>query len=157
MLDGGKGLIEVVQQLPPLLVVLRTAKAHGVVLSAVPFHEQQVGAWALQAPRQCQAPKAGHARNDLLGLPEGGLEVILVAPSDRQQRMLESHFAMVAAVAVGPTARGAAGDVNNPVPQRDPVTAPATRMLGPWTSVWMTVSSSRSLVAGLQTWLGSLD
>lgn len=120
MLDGGKGLIEVVQQLAPLLVVLRTAKAHGVVLQAVPFHEQQVGARALQAPRQCQAPEAGHTHNDLLGLPEGGLEVILVARSDRQQRMLESHFAMVAAVAVGPAVRGAAPrDVNTPVSQRD--------------------------------------
>lgn len=64
MIYDGKGLIEVVQQLAPLLVVLRTAKAHGVILQAV--------------------------------------------PSDRQQRMLKSHFAMVAAVAVGPALRGAA-------------------------------------------------
>ena len=121
MLYDGKGLIEVVQQLAPLLVVLRTAKAHGVVLQAVPFHEQQVGARALQAPRQCQAPETGHTRNDPLGLPEGGLEVILVARSDRQQRMLESHFAMVAAVAVGPAVRGAAPRyVNTPVSQREP-------------------------------------
>ena len=123
MLYDGKGLIEVVQQLAPLLVVLRTAKAHGVVLQAVPFHEQQVGARALQAPRQCQAPEAGHARNDPLGLPEGGLEVILVARSDRQQRMLESHFAMVAVVAVGPAVR---------VLPRATSTLPSHRGIGIW-------------------------
>lgn len=83
MLDSGKGLREVVQQLAPLLVLLRTARAHSAVLQFVPFHQQQVGARTLQAPRQGQASEAGHACNDRLRLPEGGLEVVFVARPDR--------------------------------------------------------------------------
>src|SRR3954467_13058513 len=87
------------QEGPPLLVLRRPAKADGVVLQPIPFHEKQVRARLLQAPRQRQATEPRHAPDDRLGLRERRLEGLLLAWLDRQQRMLKDHGEMIAGAA----------------------------------------------------------
>ena len=50
VLDGGEGIVEVVQQGFPLLVLGGFAEPDGVILQRCPFHEEEVGVRALQAP-----------------------------------------------------------------------------------------------------------
>src|SRR3954451_13883064 len=87
------------QKGPPPLVLRRPAKADGVVLQPIPFHEKQVCARLLQASRQRQATEPRHAPDDRLGLRERHLEGLLLAWLDRQQRMLKDHGEMIAAAA----------------------------------------------------------
>lgn len=74
---------------------LRQARLFGSVFASssvlTPFflgcvRQQQVGDRALQAPGQCQASEAGHARNGRLGASDGGLEVVFVARPVRQRK-----------------------------------------------------------------------
>src|SRR3954465_13597184 len=87
------------QEGPPLLVLRRPAKADGVVLQPIPFHEKQVRARLLQAPRQRQATEPRHAPDDGLGLRERRLEGLLLAWLDRQTRMLKDQGEMIAGAA----------------------------------------------------------
>ena len=112
VLDDRERLVEVVEQLAPLLISGRSAEALGVVLERLPLHEEQVSGRTFQAAGQRQAEEAALRRDDLSRLGEGSLEVGLAAGDDGQDGLFEDHRAIVsrapAVVAATTTTTGAA-------------------------------------------------
>lgn len=73
----GERLVEVVQQAFPLLVLLRSSEAGGVILQVAPFDEQQLFALIFEAVVQFVRDAAVHRRDDARGVAEGSLELAL--------------------------------------------------------------------------------
>ena len=74
VLNHGKGVVEVVQESLPILILSRTAKPLGVMFQRIPPYEQQIAILHLEASLQVVPLISGHLRDDLLGLCEGHLE-----------------------------------------------------------------------------------
>src|SRR5437588_12149522 len=67
VLDGREGVVEVVEQRAPLLVLGRPAEAFGVVFEAVPLDQQQIPARLFDAAFEPQGTEARHRGDDRLG------------------------------------------------------------------------------------------
>ena len=89
---GWEWVIEVMKKRAPLLVLRRLAKAHLVMLNALPTHEQHVLVCTLQALLKLMAHVPGHRRNDALGLLEGGLKRLAVIWFDLKLCDFENHL-----------------------------------------------------------------
>src|SRR5689334_3037326 len=60
MLDGGKRVVKVMQQFPPLLISRRLPEAHRVILERPPMDQQQVAAAVLDATPKLVRLVPGH-------------------------------------------------------------------------------------------------
>src|SRR4029078_3599684 len=88
----GKRIVEVVKESLPLLVLRRLAEALLVVLDAVPTHEKQVVAFALEATLQLVPPIPRHRGDDRLRFSERGFERRALARPDLQRGCFEDHL-----------------------------------------------------------------
>ena|SRR6185503_16021012 len=75
VLDGGKGIVEVMQQPFPLLVRPGLAESFGMVLERAPAHQEQIPVRFLEAAAQLVRKVAWRRRDDALRLPECRLEL----------------------------------------------------------------------------------
>lgn len=95
VLDGGKRVVEVMQEPPPLLVLRRRPETLGVVFDGRPLHEQQVAVRPLRAPVKLQRLKPWHRSDDRLRLGEGGFEVRFPARLHFEESMLCDHASII--------------------------------------------------------------
>ena len=51
-------LVEVMEEASPLLELRRKPESLGVIFETVPFHQEQVAAWSLNAPVEAERPES---------------------------------------------------------------------------------------------------
>ena len=91
VVDRGERVVEVVEQLSPLLVRRRAAEAFGVVFEAVPLDQQQVVARSLDTARERQANEAAHRLDRRPSFGERILKGRFLTRHHRKHRVLEDH------------------------------------------------------------------
>ncbi len=79
MVHFGEGIVKVVEQGFPVLVLGGLSETFGVVLQFLPLHEQDVPVFDFDAPLQVVGDVARHGGDDGLGLGERGFEVVLLS------------------------------------------------------------------------------
>ena len=94
MLDAGKGLVEMMQQRAPFLVLRGLPKALGVVFQGLPIDQQGILRWVLQAALQLVREIARHADDDRGGLAKGRFERRLAAGNNLQYGEFKNHLSL---------------------------------------------------------------
>ena len=82
MLYGGEGIVEVMQENLPLLILRRAAKADGVVFEGLPLHEQEVAAAVFEAAAEFVGDIARRVGEDGRCSAECGLEAGFLISDD---------------------------------------------------------------------------
>lgn len=80
--DDRERIVETVQEFAPLLVLRRSSESFGVVFKLGPLDQKEICAWSFQAPREGEALKSWHRRDDRLCASKSGFELILLADND---------------------------------------------------------------------------
>jgi hypothetical protein len=95
MLDRWEGVVEVVEELTPLLVIRRATETLRVVLKLPPRHEQEIAVRLLYEPMQLERLESWTRGNDGFRLSERPLEVALCARPHVEYRLLSDHAAIL--------------------------------------------------------------
>lgn len=91
VLHGRKWIIKAVQQLLPLLVFGRAAKALGVILQGLPLHQQNIAIVLFQAALHAVTDVTGHVRNNALRARKGVFEFCGLVGPHIQQGNFQNH------------------------------------------------------------------
>ena len=91
MFNGGKRLVEMMQQALPFLILGSTAEANGVRFQRFPAYEENVAIRNLDAALQLMRDVAGPRGNDGLGVLERRLIRCFASHAHIQHRDLENH------------------------------------------------------------------
>lgn len=76
MFDGGEGIVEVVEEGFPLLVLGRLAEVDGVALEGFPLDEEEIAVGGFDAVEELVRDVAVDGGDEGLRLGEGGLELL---------------------------------------------------------------------------------
>jgi len=89
--DRWEGVVVVVQELTPLLVLRRPPESLRVILKTPPHHEQEVAVRLLYAPMQLKRLESRRRDDKRLRLGKGALEVALLARLYVKYGLLRDH------------------------------------------------------------------
>ncbi len=91
MFDYGKGIIKVVQQPLPFVIVRRLSKSHRMTLDVSPLDQQQIPPRHFKTSVQLMGYASIHARNNLRRLSKCQLEIAIHATLDVQHGCFKNH------------------------------------------------------------------
>jgi len=91
VIDARERIVEMMQQLPPSLILRRFSEPFLVCGDAVPAHEEKILALSFETTLEFVRAVAGHRRNDGLRFAKCGFERCRLTRTDLQQGGFENH------------------------------------------------------------------